>query len=155
MIRNNKTNFNCAGVLGTRYPEQPGYNPNCVVNQKYDTLPNDWPKMVSVMGPRSMKHIYPNVPYTDFQTPASNGPLELQGRMLYPQQWFTRPLNTMYGADLSSFGPYNKRETYGFSAYPFHHHSVREVREYGEIIPVLDLRQLTQYHTTQDGYYGR
>jgi hypothetical protein len=155
MILNNKTNFNCAGVLGTLYPNSPIYNPDCVVNQKQDTISNNWPKMVTVMGPRNVKHIYENVPDTAMGTEASAGPFKDRGRMLYPQQWFMRSIGTMYDVDLSSFGPYNKRETYGFKAYPYHHYSPRETREYGRLLPILDLRDLTQYTTLKDGYYGR
>ena len=137
MIRNMKTSYNCAGVLGTRYPEQPPYDPNCDINVDYETLPNSWPRMATVMGPRSMHQIYTGVP------------------QYYPPQWFSRPIGTMYDHDLSSFGPYNKRETYGFKAYPYHHHSPREIRVYGKILPTLKLQEETVYTTQMDGYYGR
>jgi hypothetical protein len=146
------------------YPISPGYysiipgknhdesNINCTnqgicpVNIEYDTISNNYPKQVSILGPSSLKHIYTGIPN------------------FYPPMTKAIPYNTMYGPDLSSYGPFGKRNTYGFQAFPFHSQSNREIREYTTgrewekipgIIPVLDLMKETRNPISYDGAWNR
>jgi hypothetical protein len=136
--KNIQSAFNIDGAYYTAYPQQPSYNPHCAVNIKYDTLSNNFPRKTTTWGPTSLKHLYTGIPN------------------YYPVQKISRPVGTMYDYDTSSFGPFGIRETYGFQAYPFHHVSNREVREYSrEIIPVLDLFEQTKYKTQFDGSWER
>lgn len=138
MAKNVKSYFDTNGAYYTGYPVQPPYCPGCPVNVKYDTLPNSWPRHTTVMGPSNVKHLYTGIPN------------------YYPPQIISRPIGTMYDTDLSRFGPHGNRETYGFQAYPFMQHSIQETREYSDsFIPVLDLKELTKYHTVRDGAWGR
>ena len=138
MIKNVTSYFDQSGAYHVMYPEQPAYRPDCPNNVKYDTLPDAWPRRETIMGPTSMKHIYTGIPN------------------YYPPMKLSRPIGTMYEADLSRFSPHGRRESYGFQAYPFHHQSNFETREYSDsFIPVLDYFDFTKYKTLRDGAFSR
>lgn len=138
MAKNVKSYFTLDKAFYTGFPVQPPYNPDCPVNQEYDTLSNHWPRQTTIMGPANVKHLYTGIPN------------------YYPPQMLSRPIGTMYDTDQSRFGPHGIRQTYGFQAYPFHAYQVQEVREYSDsFIPVLNLFELTKYHTVRDGAWGR
>lgn len=138
------------------YPISPGFysvipgendiNRCCPSNIEYDTISNNYPKQVSILGPSSLKHIYTGIPNW------------------YPPMTKAIPYNTMYGPDLSSYGAFGTRNSYGFMAYPFHHQSNREIREFTRgnnaeavpgIIPVLNLMEQTKNPVLYDGAWGR
>ena len=125
----------CPGTVFQYYPQEPDFAKKCDVNITYDTLPTDWPKSMTMSGPTNVKNLYTGIPN------------------YYPPNMIQRPIDTME-ADLSKFGPYGRRETYGFKAYPFHHHHVKEDRMYAnKFLPVPSIFGWTNYPTiVSDGY---
>lgn len=129
------------------YMKEPEYDPNCRVNDEWDTLPPNWPRETTNFGPASLKHIYPTIP-------------DVRDRKcgLYPPQRISRPVNTMYSEKMTDnrYDPqlvcsWGKR---GFQAYPFQTWSPKEHREFvrnlqGEmyILPQQDIHRYTRYHT--------
>jgi len=114
------------------YPRQPDYNPECGVNQKYKTIPQEWPREKVVASPASMKRIYTGVPNH------------------YPYAYNYRPVGTMYEQDLSQFGPQGKRETYHYKVYPFTHRHAREVNEQARVIPYDGIEAWTKHPVVRD-----
>ena len=138
MARNVKEFYDAADAYYVRYPTQPGYDPNCAVNQDYDTLPNTWPRHHTVLGPATLKKLYTGVPN------------------YYPPQGLSVPIGTMYDIDTGKFAPDGRRVSYGAQFYPFSNRMIREIRPYsGETLPVPQLFQMTHYHTVKEGTWGR
>lgn len=134
-------------ALDPVYPNQPGYDPRCPVNQIYQTLPPSLPHApdyggetrweTGAAGPTSVKHIYTGVPN------------------YYPYQLKTRPTGTMYEHDYSQFHSsgvgYGKRISYQYKVYPFTNRNVREDRTYSDyILPYMDTREWTKYPIERD-----
>ncbi len=124
------------------YPRDPIPESKCDVNQRFKTLPRGWPRRRELAGPASMaRHLYPKAPNC------------------YPYMYRDVPINTLYGHDFGEvslvtgetaegevLGPYEKRLTYHFRAYPFHHFYARELRATSdEILPYPDIRNWTRY----------
>lgn len=138
MARNTRSQFLPDGSYYNSYPLESNYDPFCPINIEFDTLSNGFPKRTTIMGPNSLKHLYTGEPN------------------FYPQQTITKPLNSLYGYDTSSYGPHRIRQSYGFMPYPYHHYSPREVREVSDtFIPVLKQMDQTHYHTQRDGAWER
>nr|QBK86781.1 MAG: uncharacterized protein LCMAC103_01130 [Marseillevirus LCMAC103] len=123
-------------------------DPACRVNQEYKTLPRGWPRRREFLGSSATAiHIYDKEPNS------------------YPAMYRYVPVDTMYENDLGSVtqvagvtpenravGPYLKRHTYHFRAYPFHHHYARELRTYSDqILPYPDIRNWTKYPVITPG----
>lgn len=123
------------------YPTQPEHDPTCLVNLQYKTLPgyhgSAWPRKTDVMM-ASQKKLYTGTPN------------------YYPNQKIAKPCDTMYGKDLSLRGPYNRRETYHFKAYPLTDRYVREFREYAdEILPYPTIQRWIHYPVVTEGSWGK
>lgn len=138
MARNTRSQFLPDGSYYNSYPIQSSYTPFCPTNIEIDTLSNGFPKQTTIMGPNSLKHLYTGVPN------------------YYPQQTISKPFNSLYGYDTSSYGPHGLRQSYGFMAYPYHHYSPKENHEVADtFIPILKQMDQTKYKTLQDGAWER
>lgn len=122
------------------YIQQPKFDPNCLVNDRFDTLPNNWPRRITNFGPQSLKHIYPGIP-DDRDRECG----------LYPPQRIARPIDTMYSDipdhryDPQLMCSWGKR---GVQYYPYYSFSPKEEREYaGVILPMPDINRYTKYST--------
>ena len=107
------------------YPHNPSYDPNCSVNQVYQTLPSYTPWSINTAGPSSIKHLYTGKPN------------------YYPMMKISKPVGTLYNTDNSQFvcsgiGK-GKRLSYQYKPYPFTDKNVREVSEYADhLLPYAD-----------------
>jgi len=126
----------CPGMTFQYYQDTPKFKDQCDVNVTWDTLAKDWPKSVTTRGPSTLKDIYTGIPN------------------YYPPDMIQRPIDSLYGADLSQYGPYGRRDTYGFRAYPLHHHHIKEDRMYAnKFLPVPSIFGWTNYPAiSSDGY---
>lgn len=137
-MRNTRSQFLPDGSYYNSYPVQPCFKSSCPTNIEFDTIPPNFPKQTTIMGPNSLKHLYTGIPN------------------YYPQQTITKPYNSMYGYDTSSYGAHGIRQSYGFQIYPYHHFSPREIREVSDtFIPVLKQMEHTKYQTQKDGAWER
>lgn len=120
------------------YPKEPSVCKKCPSNVDYDVPPRDQEWNTTILGPTNLKHIYTGIPN------------------YYPIQKLTRPYNSLYGKDLSKYNEIGERQTYGAQVYlPPMNYSPIEVRQYSkDVIPILDLFQLTKYKVKHEGYYG-
>jgi len=124
------------------YPSQPGYNPDCGVNQIYQTLPPSSPNNPTewetvAVGPTTIKHLYSGIPNW------------------YPFQRMRRPVGTLYEHDYSQFHEtgvgVGKRISYQYKPYPFTDRNVREVREYADfMLPYPDSRNWVKHPVQRD-----
>jgi len=126
------------------YPQQPAFDPNCDVNELYQSLPpgnlspqgpTAWESTAA--GPSSIKHLYTGIPNW------------------YPIRKITRPVNTLYGHDYSQFHQTGvgkgKRISYTYKPYPLTDRNVREVNVYGDyILPYMDFRAWTKHPVRRD-----
>jgi hypothetical protein len=139
-------NFATNDVCPFIYSKQPSYDPDCEINQRYKTLPDQirhrsedsrsshYPMQTSFRGPSTMKHLYTGIPN------------------YYPMMKFKRPQGTMYDIDLSQFGPYGVRESYHYQVYPFHNRSVHEDRPYADyILPSPSILRWIKYPVIKEG----
>nr|QBK84792.1 MAG: uncharacterized protein LCDPAC01_02730 [Pithovirus LCDPAC01] len=124
------------------YPAQPGYNPNCGINEIYQTIPSSSPHNRTnwehtAVGPSSIKHLYTGIPNW------------------YPIRKITRPVGTLYEHDYSQFHETGvgkgKRISYQYKPYPLTDINVREVHEYADyMLPYMDFRAWTKYPVRRD-----
>jgi hypothetical protein len=129
--------FDWTGSYQPIYPPVPNYSASCTANLDYDTLPPDYVKRNTILGPSSLKHLY-------------------RGPQWYPPQHMSIPADTLYGFDSSVYEPNGKRRTYGKKLYPFTQKSPREViGQSTEILPMPDIYLWTKYRTLTDGAWGR
>ena len=120
------------------YPIQPAYNPNCSVNVRYKTLPQEWPRQTVPYGPTQNMKLYTGIPNW------------------YPPQYIAKPCDTMYGADLSMYGPFGNLISRHFKAYPLTHRYVREETPYGDFMePSPTIYSWTKYPVITQGYWGK
>jgi len=129
-------------ALNPNYPEEPEFNPNCLNNTIYQSLPPtspDYPTRweTKVTGPTSMKHIYTGVPNW------------------YPVQTINRPIGTMYEHDYSQFQDSNigrgKRISYHYKAYPLTNRNVRETHRYADyMLPSMGAWKPKEYPIIRD-----
>ena len=121
----NRTNIerDFSGAYEFIYPPVPTFAPGCVDNVEYDTLPRNYPKRLTTLGPNSLKRLY-------------------EGPLYYPLQTMRVPEDTMYSdVNVGTFYPQGQRKTYGFMLYPFHQRSPKEVREYSSgVLPLPAMR---------------
>ena len=130
------------------YPQDPVPEPQCRVNQEYQTLPNTWPRKREIDGPASVaKRLYPSEPNC------------------YPYMYRDVPVGTMYANDLGAvtmiqaqtdtgenLGTYPKRSYYQYKAYPLQNISSRELRHYrAEVLPRPDIRNWVSYPVAVPG----
>ena len=136
----NRTNIerDFSGAYEFVYPPPPTYSSSCVSNNTYDTLPPDYPKRLTTLGPNSLKRLY-------------------EGSFYYPLQTMRVPENTLYNErNVGVFGPHGERITYGKMLYPFHQRSPREYREYSPgILPLPAIQNWTKFPVVSDGAWGR
>lgn len=124
------------------YPQTPNIDPNCGVNQIYQSLPPSsphnptfWEK--TAVGPSSIKHLYTGIPNW------------------YPYRKIVRPVGTLYEHDYSQFhengSGTGKRISYHYKPYPLTDRNVRETREYADVIlPYMDMRTFTKHPVKRD-----
>ena len=131
-------------------PREPMHDPRCGINVRYKTLPDyiDCPEKGAysrpgfedqAVGSSSVKHLYSGI------------------GNYYPVQRIRRPVNTMYGMDLSQFAVNGKRISYHYKSYPLTNRHVRETREYtsGPLLPYMDTKEWTRHPVDTDVGVGR
>lgn len=128
-------------ALNPIYPLEPARDECCGTNQIYQSLPptnSDVPQEWEVVAFKpNVKHLY---------TGEANW---------YPYQTIRRPVNTLYGRDLSQFHRTGvgrgKRISYTYKPYPLTDRNVRETRDYADyILPYMDFREWTKYPVQRD-----
>lgn len=129
-------------ALNPYYPKQPGFAPDCGINEIYQSLPSSSPHSPTTwestaVGPSSIKHLYTGIPNW------------------YPYRRITRPTGTMYEHDYSQFHESGvgrgKRISYQYKVYPFTNRNARETRVYADyILPYMDYRNWTKHPVQRD-----
>lgn len=121
------------------YPEQPGYRPQCGINQTYQTVkPNQAWEYVAA-GPTTIKHLYTGIPN------------------YYPYRKILKPVNSLYGASprYETFHQngvgVGKRRSYNYKIYPLTDRYVREDQEYADyLLPYMDTTQWIKHPIRRD-----
>jgi len=137
--------------LDAQFPSSPSHAPECAVNVVYKTVPE------SGNAPGCSHVTHPTLDYEDIAVGSASIKHLYSGvGNFYPPQRIRRPINSLYGHDLSQFAENGKRMSYHYKVWPLTHRHVRETREYSPYtLPYMDNREWTRYPVETDVGTGR
>jgi hypothetical protein len=133
--------------VDTEFPLQPKNCGKCNVNQIYHTLPRvqfapdkdsvfGYPRSKEVSGPRSIaKQLY----------------WEKTQKERYPWIYQYKPVDSLYGQDVSEFNDVGRRYSYQYKPYPFIDRFDREIVDYSKtFLPYPDISRWTKSKPPED-----